>query len=721
MALDVPLAGVFDYLAPELSEADIGRRVVVPFGRRTLAGIVLELVAQSELAAGALKRIGGVLDDMPPLPAQLLQLCHFCAGYYQHPVGQTIFTGLPVLLRRSQPFAEKRPYGWCLTAAGRLQLPAALPQRARLQRLLADALTTRACVPENELQALGGSARKTLRQWGAAGWVEQQLLTTQPPPLQQSPAPPLNPPQQAAVEAIGGGLDGFGVWLLHGITGSGKTEVYLQAIGSVLQRQCQVLVLVPEINLTPQLIERFRARFPGLPMVSLHSGLNDTERASHWLSAQRGDARIVLGTRLAVFTPLPALGMIVVDEEHDGSFKQQDGLRYSARDVAIYRARQQQVPIVLGSATPSLESYHHALTGRYRLLRLDVRANAAALPTVRSIDTRRLYLQDGLSPQVIAALQQRLDRGEQSLVFINRRGYAPVLFCGDCGWSAACLRCSARMVVHLRERRLRCHHCGAEQIIPVACPDCGNQDIKPLGQGTQRLETALAEALPGARILRIDRDTTRRKDAWSDIYAKVHRGEADILVGTQMLAKGHDFPALSLVCVLNADSGLFSSDYRAAERLFSMLVQVSGRAGRGRLAGEVLIQTQFPDHPLYLAVARHDFDGYARTLLAEREYAGFPPYIYQAVLRAEASELPMALAFLQRAAGLALDLGAPVSVFDPVAASMQRLAGKERAQLLVQHGNRAQLQAFLGCWVEQLRGLGERNVRWALDVDPLDV
>ena len=429
----------------------------------------------------------------------------------------------------------------------------------------------------------------------------------------------------------------------------------------------------------------------------------------------------MLGTRLAVFTPLPALGMIVVDEEHDGSFKQQDGLRYSARDVAIYRARQQQVPIVLGSATPSLESYHHALTGRYRLLRLDVRANAAALPTVRSIDTRRLYLQDGLSPQVIAALQQRLDRGEQSLVFINRRGYAPVLFCGDCGWSAACLRCSARMVVHLRERRLRCHHCGAEQIIPVACPDCGNQDIKPLGQGTQRLETALAEALPGARILRIDRDTTRRKDAWSDIYAKVHRGEADILVGTQMLAKGHDFPALSLVCVLNADSGLFSSDYRAAERLFSMLVQVSGRAGRGRLAGEVLIQTQFPDHPLYLAVARHDFDGYARTLLAEREYAGFPPYIYQAVLRAEASELPMALAFLQRAAGLALDLGAPVSVFDPVAASMQRLAGKERAQLLVQHGNRTQLQAFLSCWVEQLRGLGERNVRWALDVDPLDV
>ena len=458
----MPLAGLFDYLAPGLTAADIGCRVVVPFGRRTLAGIVIELCDQSGLPAAALKQvIGRIDDDMLPLAPQLLALCRFCATYYQHPFGQSLFTGLPALLRRSRPFVANRPAGWRLTAVGAACLPAALPARARLQQTLHSDLAGVDCVPEVSLLARGASARKLLNDWLAAGWVERLALTPAVVPLQQTAAPVLNEQQAAAVAQLTGELGSFGVWLLHGITGSGKTEVYLQLIAAVLQQQRQVLVLVPEINLTPQLIERFRCRFPGLEMVSLHSGLNDTERASHWLSAQRGEARIVLGTRLAVFTPLPALGLIVVDEEHDSSFKQQDGLRYSARDVAIYRARQQAVPVVLGSATPSLESYHHALGGRYRLLRLDQRANAAALPAVRCIDTRRLYLQDGLAPQLIGALQQRLERGEQSLVFINRRGYAPVLFCGDCGWAAACQRCSARMVVHLRERRLRCHHCGA--------------------------------------------------------------------------------------------------------------------------------------------------------------------------------------------------------------------------------------------------------------------
>lgn len=721
VALDVPLPGLFDYLAPGLSAADIGRRVVVPFGRRTMTAIVIELVAHSEHDPAALKRLLQVLHDMPPLPADILALCRFCAGYYQHPLGPAVFTGLPVLLRRTAPFAESRPAGWQLTELGRQQLPAQVSSRAKVQMALLALLQSQDCVPEPEVFALGPAARKALQTWASSLWLQRQLLVLAELPFNEAPKLALNAQQQIAVERITGQLQGFGVWLLHGITGSGKTEVYLQSISAVLQQGKQVLVLVPEINLTPQLIQRFRQRFPALPIVSLHSGLNDTERATHWLAAQRGDVAIVLGTRLAVFTPMPHLGLIVVDEEHDGSFKQQDGLRYSARDVAIYRARQQQIPIVLGSATPSLESYHHATSGRYRLLKLDQRANDAALPQVRCIDTRRAALKDGLAPQLLMALQQRLDRGEQSLVFINRRGYAPVLFCGDCGWAAACQRCSARMVVHLRERRLRCHHCGADEPIPVACPDCGNQDIKPLGQGTQRLEAALTEHFPSARILRIDRDSTRRKDAWHEIYHKVHSGEADILVGTQMLAKGHDFPDLSLVCVLNADSGLYSSDYRASERLFSMLVQVSGRAGRGALAGEVLVQTQFPDHELYRAVMRHDFDGYAATLLQERQQAGFPPFLYQAVLRAEAPVLAQAEQFLRQAAQLAFELDAPVSIFDPVAASLQRLAGKERAQLLVQHGNRGVLQVFLSHWMDALRALGERNVRWALDVDPYEV
>lgn len=721
VALDVPLPSLFDYLAPGLSAADIGRRVVVPFGRRTMTAIVMELVEQSEHDPAALKSLLQVLHDMPPLPADILALCCFCASYYQHPLGPSVFTGLPVLLRRTAQFDESRPAGWQLTELGRQQLPAQVSNRAKVQMALLALLQSHDCVPEQEVFALGSAARKALQAWAGSLWVERQLLALAALPFSEAPKLALNAQQQIAVERITGQLQGFGVWLLHGITGSGKTEVYLQSISAVLQQGKQVLVLVPEINLTPQLIQRFRQRFPALPIVSLHSGLNDTERATHWLAAQRGDVSIVLGTRLAVFTPMPHLGLIVVDEEHDGSFKQQDGLRYSARDVAIYRARQQQIPIVLGSATPSLESYHHATSGRYRLLKLDQRANDAALPQVRCIDTRRAALKDGLAPQLLTALQQRLDRGEQSLVFINRRGYAPVLFCGDCGWAAACQRCSARMVVHLRERRLRCHHCGADEPIPVACPDCGNQDIKPLGQGTQRLEASLAEHFPAARILRIDRDSTRRKDAWHEIYHKVHSGEADILVGTQMLAKGHDFPDLSLVCVLNADSGLYSSDYRASERLFSMLVQVSGRAGRGALAGEVLVQTQFPDHELYRAVICHDFDGYAATLLQERQQAGFPPFLYQAVLRAEAPVLAQAEQFLRKAAQLAIELDAPVSIFDPVAASLQRLAGKERAQLLVQHRNRGVLQVFLSHWMDALRALGERNVRWALDVDPYEV
>jgi len=480
-------------------------------------------------------------------------------------------------------------------------------------------------------------------------------------------------------------------------------------------------VLVPEINLTPQLQARFQLRFPGAEIVSLHSGVADGERARGWVQAARGDAHIVLGTRLSVFTPLPRLGLVVVDEEHDGSFKQQDGLRYSARDVAVYRARQAGIPIVLGSATPSLETWHNASSGRYTLLRLCERAVAGAQPPRWTLlPTRRQPLQDGLHARTLAAIAERLARGEQSLIFLNRRGYAPVMHCSECGWLAACNRCSARLTVHLREHRLRCHHCGWEERFPPVCPGCGNSDMKPLGQGTQRLEATLAEHFPKARILRIDRDSMRLKGSFESALETIHAGEADILVGTQMLAKGHDFPALTLVAVVGADSGLYSADFRASERLYAQLAQVAGRAGRADKPGEVLLQTDFPEHPLYQALQDDDYAAFAETELAERRQAGFPPFLHQAILRAEADTLTEAITFLRQALAQAPD-DAAVTVWDPVAANMVRLASRERAQLLVQSTARSRLSAFLAQWLAGLRQLRAGKVRWALDVDPLDI
>jgi primosomal protein N' (replication factor Y) len=537
------------------------------------------------------------------------------------------------------------------------------------------------------------------------------------------PAVPLLLPEQAtAVAAIGAG-EGFETYLLHGVTGSGKTEVYLRAIEAQLARGRQALMLVPEIALTPQLEGRVAARFPGARIVSAHSGVADAARARAFLDALEGRADIVLGTRLAVFMPLPRLGLIVVVEEHDASFKQQDGLRYSARDVAVFRAKQMNVPIVLGSATPSLESFHHARSGRYRLLSLNQRAVAEAMPTVRTVDTRREKLQDGLSAALLEALGLRLARGEQSLVFLNRRGFAPVLACAACGWISRCCRCAANRVVHLADKRLRCHHCGLEAGIPHACPDCGNLDIQPFGRGTQRLEAALQERFPQARVLRIDRDSASTPTKWQALLQQIHAGEVDILIGTQMLAKGHDFPRLTLVGAVGADAALFAADFRAPERLFAQLMQVGGRSGRADLAGEVLIQTEYPDHPLYLALTDHDYLRFAIAQLAEREQAGFPPFAFQALLRAEAPHVEVALAFLQNAAAAAAPLlGDAVMLYDPVPMRMYRMNNLERAQLLVESSSRPALQQFLGRWSERLGGLKTpRTSRWHLDVDPIEL
>jgi primosomal protein N' (replication factor Y) (superfamily II helicase) len=526
--------------------------------------------------------------------------------------------------------------------------------------------------------------------------------------------------QMLAIEAVSAGFGAFKTFLLHGVTGSGKTEVYLHLIARVLERGDQALVLVPEISLTPQLEARFREAFPDARLALLHSGLEDVARTGAWLGAARGDAGIVLGTRLAVLAPMPRLGLVVVDEEHDTSFKQQEGLRYSARDAAVYRAKLAACPVVLGTATPSLESWHNCNVSRYARIDLPERAAPGArLPAVVLIDLRREPPEQGFAPSLLAAIRARLGQGEQSLVFINRRGYAPVLGCEACGWAAGCERCTARMVVHAPERRLRCHHCGAERAIPRACPTCGNVDLKAIGRGTQRVEETLAAHFPAARIVRVDRDSARRRAELARALEDIRRGEADILVGTQLLAKGHDFPGLTLVGVLNADAALFSTDYRAAERLFSVLAQVAGRAGRREHPGAVLIQTRYPEHPLFAALARHDYAGFAAAQLEERKAAGFPPFLFEAALRAEAKKLEDAMGFLRAAAGFA-DPPEEVRLYDPVPHVITRRADLERARLLVQSASRNALQDFLADWSVALFERAPRGVRWHLDVDPIE-
>ncbi len=724
IALDVPLDTLFDYRAEGVDAEDVGRRVLVTFGRRKMIGLITALASHSDLPAANIKPVLTVFRDTPALTPDILRLLKFCADYYHHPLGEVIFTALPQRLRSDQPSSLFCQISYVLNAAAP-QLDD-VPARALVKRKLLAKMAQGPATARETLLALSPGAGKHLKEMLAAGWITQQqdarpralipAASGAPPEL-----PTLNPEQAAVISSFASAPAGFSASLLLGITGSGKTEVYLRLTATQLEQGKQVLVLVPEINLTPQLEARFQTRFPDAPVVSLHSSLGNSERLHHWLLAQSGQARIVLGTRLSVFTPLPELGLIIVDEEHDSSFKQQDGLRYNARDMAVARASQAGIPILLGSATPALESYHNALAGRYRLLRLTCRAvEEAQLPAIRCVDMRSEKPQDGLSATLLRALSENLEHGRQSLVFINRRGYAPVLMCNQCGWLAPCLRCSSRLVVHLRERHLRCHHCGHEERIPRACPGCGNPDLAPLGQGTQRLEDALAQHFPSARILRIDRDSTRRKHALKEMLQEVHEERVDILVGTQILAKGHDFKRLTLVGALNVDGALYSADFRAAERLFAQLMQVAGRAGRASEPGTVLIQTQFPDHPLFEALRHQDYEAFAKDQLTERKQAGFPPFCHQALLRAEASQLETALAFLRQAKKLAAPNAAEITLYDPVPAPMARLAGRERAQLLAQADSRRDLQHFLQHWNAALTELKARQVRWSIDVDPLD-
>ena len=667
VVVDVPVVQALTYGLREADEpAEPGTCCVVPVGRREVVGICVGRSTEASVADERVRPVSRWLGEIAPLDAHWLAFTRFAADYYQHSWGQVAVAALPPLLRT----------------------PPGPRWSTSLRRL-----------------------RNASKQEGAAPT--------------RAAVPVLNAEQRSAVDAVAA-QEGFAPMLLHGVTGSGKTEVYLTAIERLLARdaQAQALLLVPEIGLTPQLQSRLHDRFPDQPIVCLHSGMPAAERSAAWLAAHEGRARIVLGTRLAVFASLPQLRLLIVDEEHDTSYKAGDGVRYSARDLAVKRAQMLGVPVVLGSATPALESWAQATQGRYRLLRLPRRATEAAQPQVELIDQRQHKAANGLTEPLRAALAETVARGEQALVFINRRGYAPVVACSACGWLSACPNCAVFAAFHKTDGALHCHHCGWRSRVPRACPTCGNQDLDAVGHGTQRLEETLAAALPGARILRIDRDSTRRRGAADSALAAVHAGETDVLVGTQMIAKGHDFQRVSLVGIVNADAQLVSHDFRAPERLFSTVMQVSGRAGRSGLPSRVLVQTRFPDHPLFAALLRFDYEGFARSQLAEREAAGMPPFVPQALLTAQAKSLEAALAFLGHARSLGYGLPEAATLYDPVPMPLTRLAGVFRAQMLVEAPRRSQLQAFLRQWLARLREAdppaGPR-VRWQIEVDPQEI
>jgi len=723
VAIPAPLRTTFDYLPPaNQAQIAIGSRVLVSFGRRQSVGVVLGYAKDSDIAPAKLKRVKAVLDSQALLPPDLLALLEWTASYYHHPIGEAIQTALPVLLRRDRPAEVKKELAWSLTDAGR-EFDKEEIKRAPLQGRLLEALGSSGAMNVSQLGEISKGWRSAMRQLEQKGLVSVTSHEKKPPiPGQRDTPPKLNAAQAAAIEKIQATREGFSCGLLHGVTGSGKTEVYLQLVQPVLEAGKQALVMVPEIGLTPQLIERFQRRF-AVPIAVLHSGLSDSERLAAWLDAREGRAAIVLGTRSAVFTPFADLGLIIVDEEHDASFKQQDGMRYHARDVAIMRASRESISIVLGSATPSLETLKQATEGRYQLVDLPERATEASMPDIELLDMKHLAVNDGLSHPLVQAIRARLVKKEQSLLFLNRRGFSPVLMCYDCGWVAPCQRCDARLTLHRGSGRMRCHHCGADQVQPTTCPECESENLHPLGEGTERIEQALTHLFPEANIVRIDRDTTRRKGSLEEKLNSVHSGEADILVGTQMLAKGHDFPGITLVGIVNADQGLFSYDFRAPELLLQRVMQVSGRAGRADKHGQVLIQTWHPNNPVFLALQKHDFNGFAKAELDERKAAAYPPYSYFAMLRAEATAAGEALNFLRKAESLGKAIAVnDVEVLSPVPSPMERRAGRYRAQLLVSCNSRPPLHQFLDSWLDLIeKEKLAKRVRWSLDVDPVDL
>ncbi|WP_455007593.1 primosomal protein N' [Neisseria sicca] len=713
IAVNVPLSdGLLTYSHSE--PLPQGTRVLVPFRNKTVVGIVWETDIAPDMDAARILSIQTTFSDEPPLPESWRDLLSFTSRYYHYPTGQAVFAALPQGLKETRTVEMPQPpLFYALNEAGRAQTPP--PARFNKKAALWDALLSGGMTMA-ALKQVNAQAAKLIEDWAEQGWIE---TTEAAKPVLRSSEFQLNADQQQASDEIQTTFGSFQPFLLYGITGSGKTEVYFDAMAKVLAQGRQVLFLLPEINLTPQLLKRVESRFADVPTAVLHSQMAAGRRTQDYLRAMLGQAKLVIGTRLAVFTPLPDVGLIVVDEEHDGSFKQDNELRYHARDLAVWRAKQSGCPVVLGSATPSLESWHKAQSGAYRLLQLTERAHAAAqLPQVSILNVGRLKLDNGFSPQALQLLKQNFEAGGMSLVYLNRRGFAPALFCGDCGHTFGCPNCSAKMVLHQRARQLRCHHCDHREPIPFKCPDCGNQDLTAVGHGTQRVEETLRAFLPKAAVVRVDRDSTAHKNDWADLYRRIADNEIDILVGTQMLAKGHDFARLNLVIVLNADGSLYSADFRAPERLFAELMQVSGRAGRADKPGKVLIQTQLPEHPVFAAVKAQDYTVFAENELNERQMFAMPPFGFQTAVRADAPRVADAMEFLNAAKEtLAPLLPESVSQFGAAPMLMVRLAERERAQIFLESPSRQDLHRAVSLWVQVLQQNRDGKIRWSVDVD----
>ena len=713
IAVNVPLSdGLLTY-----SHSDPlpqGTRVLVPFRNKTVVGIVWETDIAPDMDAARILGVQTTFLDEPLLPENWRDLLSFTSRYYHYPTGQAVFAALPQGLKETRAVEMPQPpLFYALNEAGRAQTPP--PTRFNKKAALWDALLSGGMTMA-ALKQVNTQAVKLIEDWAEQGWIE---TTEAAKPVLRSSEFQLNADQQKASDEIQTAFGSFQPFLLYGITGSGKTEVYFDAMAKVLAQGRQVLFLLPEINLTPQLLKRVENRFADVPTAVLHSQMAAGRRTQDYLRAMLGQAKLVIGTRLAVFTPMDDVGLIVVDEEHDGSFKQDNELRYHARDLAVWRAKQSGCPVVLGSATPSLESWHKAQSGAYRLLQLTERAHTAAqLPQVDILNVGRLKLDNGFSPQALQLLKQNFEAGGMSLVYLNRRGFAPALFCGDCGHTFGCPNCSAKMVLHQRARQLRCHHCDHREPIPFKCPDCGNQDLTAVGHGTQRVEETLRAFLPKATVVRVDRDSTAHKNGWADLYRRIADNEIDILVGTQMLAKGHDFARLNLVIVLNADGNLYSADFRAPERLFAELMQVSGRAGRADKPGKVLIQTQLPEHPVFAAVKAQDYAVFAENELNERQMFAMPPFGFQTAVRADAPRVADAMEFLNAAKEtLAPLLPESVSQFGAAPMLMVRLAERERAQIFLESTSRQDLHRAVSLWVQVLQQNRDGKIRWSVDVD----
>jgi len=720
IAVNVPLSdGLLTYSHSE--PLPPGTRVLVPFRNKTVVGIVWETDIAPDMDTARILSVQTAFVEEKPLPQSWRDLLAFTSRYYHYPTGQAVFAALPQGLKETRAVEMPRPpLFYALNEAGRAQTPP--PSRFNKKAALWDALLSGGMTMA-ALKQVNAQAAKLIEDWAEQGWIE---TTEAAKPVLRSYYGQashsefvLNADQQKASDEIQTAFGKFQPFLLYGITGSGKTEVYFDAMAKVLAQGRQVLFLLPEINLTPQLLKRVENRFADVPTAVLHSQMAAGKRTQDYLRAMLGQAKLIIGTRLAVFTPMDDIGLIVVDEEHDGSFKQDNELRYHARDLAVWRAKQSGCPVVLGSATPSLESWHKAQSSAYRLLQLTERAHVSAqLPQVKILNVGRLKLDNGFSPQALQLLKQNFEAGGMSLVYLNRRGFAPALFCGDCGHTFGCPNCSAKMVLHQRARQLRCHHCDHREPIPYKCPDCGNQDLTAVGHGTQRVEETLRAFLPKAAVVRVDRDSTAHKNDWADLYRRIANDEIDILVGTQMLAKGHDFARLNLVIVLNADGSLYSADFRAPERLFAELMQVSGRAGRADKPGKVLIQTQLPEHPVFSAVKAQDYAVFAENELNERQMFAMPPFGFQTAVRADAPRVADAMEFLNAAKEtLAPLLPESVSQFGAAPMLMVRLAERERAQVFLESTSRQDLHRAVSLWVQVLQQNRDGKIRWSVDVD----